>query len=146
MPKGGDFMSYNIDGDLNVIQRMIVNNKDILALLDLTGATNAEIAKRIIKRSKWNDLATSDKRLCIYSVPARPTRIDYLFEELIEIDVHVPATSDYKARQIIGKVVDTLNNKNINGRYIKFKGQLGELSTMDGFYCHGVRFGYFSPI
>ena len=139
-------MSYDIDGDLNVIQRMIINNKDILALLDLTGATNAEIAKRIIKRSKWNDLATSDKRLCIYSVPARPTRNSIIFEEILEIDCHVPATSDFKARQIIGKVVDTLNNKSINGRYLQAKPQLGELSTMDGFYCHGVRFSYFSPV
>ena len=139
-------MSYDIDSDLNVIQRMIINNKEILALLDLTGATNAEIGSRIIKRSKWSDLTSSDKRLCIYFVPARPTRNSIIFEEIIEIDCHVPATSDFKARQIIGKVVDTLNNKSINGRYLQAKPQLGELSTMDGFYCHGVRFSYFSPV
>lgn len=139
-------MSYNIDGDLNTIQKILINNKEILALLDLSTATPADIAKKIIKRSKWNDLATSEKRICIYSVPARTTRIEYLFEEIIEIDCHVPATQDYKARQIIGKVVDALNNKSINGRYIKCKGQLGELSTLDSFYSHGVRFGYYSPI
>lgn len=137
---------YNIDGDLNAIQKMIIGNKEILALLDLATATPVEVAKKIIKKSKWDDLATSEKRICIYSVPSRPTRIDYLFEELIEIDCHVPSTLDYKARQIIGKVVDTLNNKSINGRYVYCKGNLGELSTADGFYCHGVRFGYFSPI
>lgn len=139
-------MSYNIDSDINAIQKMIINNKEILALMDLSSATPADIAKKIIKRSKWNDLVTSEKRLCIYFVPARGTRIDYLFEEILEIDCHVPSTQDYKARQIIGKVVDTLNNKSINGRYMQAKPQPGELSTMDGFYCHGVRFGYYSPI
>ena len=104
-------MSYDIDGDLNVIQRMIINNKEILALLDLTGATNAEIAKRIIKRSKWNDLATSDKRLCIYSVPARPTNFNPRTREGCDgsfpvnaakrtlISIHAPAkgaTIDFK--------------------------------------------------
>ena len=81
----------------------------------------------------------------LFFVPASQTKLNHI-REILEIDCHVPATSDFKARQIIGKVVDTLNNKNINGRYIKFKGQLGELSTMDGFYCHGVRFSYYSPV
>lgn len=137
---------YDIDGDLNAIQKILINNKEILALLDLTGATNTDIGKKIIKRSKWDDLVTNEKRVCIYSIPSRPTRNSILFEELIEIDCHVPSSLDYKARKIVGKVVDTLNNRSINGRYIYCKGNLGELSTADGFYCHGVRFSYYSPI
>jgi len=131
---------------MNVLQRMIINDSTILELLGLTGKTNSEIAKKIIKRSQWSDLASSDKRLCVYLLPSRPTRNEILFEEIVEVDCHVPAMEDYKARQIVGRVVDVLNNKSINGRYLKAKGQLGELPTVSGFYCIGVRFGFYSPI
>lgn len=137
---------YNIDADMNALQRTIINDATILSLLGLTGKTNAEIARKIIKRSQWSDLATSDKRLCVYPLPSRPTRNEILYEELFEVDCHVPAIEDYKARQIVGRVVDILNNKSINGRYLKAKGVLGELPTVSGFYCIGVRFGFYSPI
>lgn len=137
---------YDIDGDINVVQKMIIADKQIMALLDLTGKSDAEIGKRIIKKSKWDDLLGVDKRLCAYPMPSRPTRNEIIFEELIEIDCHVPATQDFIARQIIGRVVDTLKSKPINGRYLTFKGQLGELPTVSGFYCIGVKFGYYSPV
>lgn len=124
----------------------IVNDEIISGLLDLTGKSNAEIARRVIKRSQWDDLATSDKRLCIFPLPSRRTYNSNLFEEVIEINCHVPAMQDYKARQVIGRVVDLLQYERVNGRYLAFRGQLGELPTADGFYCCGVRFGYYSPI
>lgn len=117
-----------------------------MKLLDLTGKTNAEIAKKVIKRSQWSDLVSSDKRLCVYPLPSRPTGNEILFEEMIEIDCHVPVMEDFKARQVIGRVVTLLKGERINGRYLTFRGQLGELPTATGFYCHGIRFGYFSPL
>lgn len=137
---------YIIDDDLNSIQKMLIADKQIMTLLDLIGKSNAEIGKRIIKKSKWDDLATNEKRLCIYPLPSRSTRSDILFEEIIEVDCHVPAIQDHHARQIIGRIVSVLNNRRINGRYIKFKGALGELPTANGFYCYGVRFNYYSPV
>jgi len=137
---------YNIDADMNVLQKLIINDNEILTLLGLDGKTNAEIARKVIKRSQWSDLATSDKRLCVYPLPTRTTRNEIIFEELFEVDCHVPAIEDYKARQIVGKVVDILNNQRINGRYLRAKGVLGELPTVSGFYCIGVRFGFYSPI
>lgn len=137
---------YDFDKDLNTIQKLLIADKEIIRLLDLTGKSNVEIAKRITKKSQWNDLVTSDKRLCLYPLRSRPTRNSILFEEGIEVDCHVPAMQDHQARQIIGRVVDVLNNRSINGRYLTFKGQLGELPTATGFYCGGVHFGYFSPV
>jgi len=137
---------YDIDGDLNRIQKKLIDDKEIMKLLDLTGKTNAEIAKKVIKRSQWSDLVSSDKRLCVYPLPSRPTGNEILFEEMIEIDCHVPVMEDFKARQVIGKVVTLLKGERINGRYLTFRGQLGELPTATGFYCHGIRFGYFSPL
>lgn len=137
---------YNIDADLSAIHRMVVDNPEIIALLGLTGKPVSEVVRKIIKRSQWSDIITSDRRLCVYPLPSRPTRNEILFEEMFEIDCHVPAGEDFKARQVIGKVVDLLNNKSINGRYLKAKGVLGELPTVSGFYCIGVRFGFYSPI
>lgn len=145
LPKGGGYM-YLLDKDLNDIQKALIADKEILRLLDLTGKPPIEIAETIIKRSKWDDLAGNKKRLCIYPLPSRSTRNDILFEEVIEIDCHVPAIQDFQARQIIGRVIDVLKTKSINGRYLNFKGIQGEISTMTGFYCVGVRFGYFSPV
>lgn len=128
------------------MQKILIADKEIMRLLDLTGKPNAEIGKRITKKSQWNDLADSNKRLCLYPLRSRPTRNSILFEEIIEIDCHVPAMQDHHARQVIGRVVDVLNNRSINGRYLTFKGQLGELPTATGFYCCGVHFGYYSPV
>ncbi|MDR7856081.1 hypothetical protein [Tissierella sp.] len=137
---------YDFDKDLNTIQKLLIADKEIMRLLDLTGKSNSEIGKRITKKSQWSDLLSSDKRLCLYPLRSRGTRSSILFEEIIAIDCHVPSVQDFQARQIMGKVVDVLNNKRINGRYLTFKGQLGELPTATGFYCFGVHFGYFSPV
>lgn len=137
---------YNPEADLTAIWKIVSKDAEVLSMLDLLNSTSAEISKRIIRRSQWNDLATNEKRLCIYPRPTLPTRNDEVFEEIIEIDCHVPASDDYKAMRIIGKVTNLLNNQRINGRYIKSKGSLGELPTVSGLYCYGVRFGYYSPI
>jgi hypothetical protein len=136
-------MSYDIDGDLNAIQDILINNTEILTLMGLSSATHADIVKRIIKRSKYGDLANGEIRLCIFFAPSRGTSVNVMSEEVIEIDCHVPDTLDYKARQIIGKIVNILFDKKVNGHYMKCKGQLGELPTVTNYYCHGVKLGYY---
>lgn len=137
---------YSMEQDIDKLQSILKADAIILSLLDLADKSPVEVAKRIIKRSKWDDLANSEKRLCMYFCPSRTTRNDILFEEVIEIDCHVPASLDYMARRTIDRVINLLNNKRINGRYLKFKGSLGELPTATGFYCCGVRFGYYNPV
>lgn len=137
---------YDIEGDLTAIQNVLIPDAKILSLLDLTGATSVNIAKRIIKRSQWNDLVGSDKRLSLYPLPARSTRNEILFEQMIEISCHVPSSEDYKARQVIARTIDIINSTRIKGRYLKIRGLPGELPTMSTFYCFGCRFGYYDPI
>lgn len=136
---------YDIDDDINKIQKMIIADKEILTLLDLIDKPRAEIGSRIIKKSKWDDLVDAQKRLCIFFLPSRSTNNSILFNEIVEIDCHVPAIEDYKARKVIGRVMKILNNRTVNGRYLNIKGHLGELRTAQGFYCHGCRFGYYNP-
>jgi hypothetical protein len=137
---------FSMESDIDRLQAILRTDAIILSLLDLTSKPQTDIAKRIIKRSKWDDLVNSEKRLCIYPTPTRATRSESLFEEIIEIDCHVPASLDYMARRTIDRVVNLMNNTRINGRYLKFKGSLGELATMSGFYCCGCRFSYYDPI
>lgn len=137
---------FNPSSDLTAIQNLLMADAKLLALLDLTGKPPIDVAKRIIKRSQWSDLVTSDKRLCIYFVPSRPTRNESFIEEGIMIDVHVPANQDYKAWQIQERVKIILHNTRINKRYTKFYGQLGELSTVQGFFCCGSRYRFYRSI
>lgn len=142
-PKGGDFMAFTPSQDLNAIQRLIIQDKEIMDLMDLTGKPNPEIAKRIIKRSQWDGLATNEKRICIYFIPDRRSRNESFRESIIEIDVHVPATHDFKAWQIQERIKLLLHKKRINQRYTYFEGSLGELPTMPSFFCCGSRFKFY---
>ena len=136
---------FNPEADKNVIWKTIRDDKTILELIGLKEATPLEIAKQIIKRSTWDDMLTNEKRICIYFRPSRSSRNEILTNEILQIDVHVPAKQDYIADRIISRIVKLLNNKNLNGVYLKFAGQLGELPTLSGFYCAGVRFDYYNP-
>jgi hypothetical protein len=139
-------MAFTPEKDLTAIQNIIMADKEILKLLDLEGKSRIEIAKRIIKRSQWNDLATNEKRLCIFFVPDRRSRNESFMQSVIEIDVHVPAVEDYKSWRIQERVEKLLHKKRINKRYTYFGGQLGELPTMQGFFCCGSRFEFHRTI
>lgn len=137
---------YNPSQDLTTVQSILKSNTKILSLLDLINAEPVTIAKRIIKRSQWNDLVGSDKRLCVYFLPARKVRNESFFEEILEIDCHVPATEDYKAWQIQEQVFKLLHKKKVNKRYLYAEPPLGELATMSGFFCCGTRFKFYRNI
>ncbi|WP_024834156.1 hypothetical protein [Ruminiclostridium josui] len=134
---------YNPSQDLTAVQAILKSDSTILALLDLFGATPVNIAKRIIKRSKWDDLVGSDKRLCVYFLPARRVRNESFFEEVMEIDCHVPATEDYKAWQTQEQIFKLLHKKKVNNRYLYAEPPLGELPTMSGFFCCGSRYRFY---
>lgn len=131
---------FNPSSDLTAMQNILKNDATILSLLDLTGKTPVEIAKRIIKRSQWTDLVTNEKRLCVYFRPARKPGNLKFNEEVLELDCHVPATLDYIAYQVQERIFLLLNEQRINNRTTYFDGQLGELPTMSGFFCVGSRY------
>lgn len=160
-------MAFDIEQDLTAIQNVLLVDESLLLLLDLAGpifdkkvndyikenpGTPREFAERIIrvssiiKRSTWNDLTTNEKRLCIFFIPDRRTRNEAMLEGIVEINIHVPAVHDYKAREALERVKQLLHRERINKKYLKFIGQLGELPTMSGFYCCGSRFRFYRTI
>ena len=133
---------FNPDSDLTTISLMMRKDEPLLELLGLKDADAVTKAKRIIKRSQWTDLATSEKRLCVYFLPDRRMRNESFKQSVLQVDCHVPAIQDYIAYRVLERVFTLLHRKRLNKRYIHFDGQLGELPTMQGFFCAGSRFEF----
>ena len=133
---------FNPSSDLTVIQKILIADADILKLLNLTGATQLEKTKKIIRESKWNDLAGSERRLCLFFIPSRRMQNQSFNGEVIEFNCHVPAGYGFYAYQVNERIYKLLHEQKINKRYLYFGGQLGELPTMSGFFCAGSRFTF----
>lgn len=131
---------FNPSIDLTAIQNIFKNDSEILNLLSLTGASQVDILKKIIRESKWNDLVDSERRLCIYFVPSRKTNNESFNTGVLEIDCHVPAGEGFFAYEVLERVYKLLHKQKINNRYLYHDGLLGELSTADGFFCCGSRY------
>jgi hypothetical protein len=133
---------FNPSKDLTVIQNILMADTTILSLLNLTGATQVEKASRIIRESRWTDLASNERRLCFFFTPSRRTRNESFNGEVLEFNCHVPAEYGFFAYQVNEQIYKLLHKKKINNRYLYFEGQLGELSTMPGFFCAGSRYTF----
>jgi hypothetical protein len=132
--------------DLPAVQNILKADATILSLMNLTDKSEAEIMKKIIGRSQWTDLADNNRRLCVYPVPFRRTPNMSFFEGIFEVDCHVPATLDYIAWQIQEKVFALIHDQKINNKYFYAEPPLGELPTMQGFFCCGTRFRFYHTI
>lgn len=136
---------FNPSKDLTEVQRILINDSKILELMGLTNATLLEKGKRIIKGTKFNDLATNEIRLCIFFNPSRKTRNECVQEETVQIDCHVPYSMRHKAYDIQERVFELLQRKTINNKYFKFYSS-SDLSTADGFFCVGSRYQFYRNV
>lgn len=137
-------LSFSPEIDLNTLQALFLADSQVLACLGITGATQVEKVKHILKRSIWTDLAGTDRRLCCYFRPSRRGGVSIVTNEVLQIDCHVPAAQDYMAYRTITRVEQLLYNKEIGNRIYEFDGQLGELPSATGFICVGARFTFYA--
>lgn len=137
---------YDPETDLNHIWKTVRDNTGVLTAMGLSNADNLTIAKRIIKKSKYSDLASSERRLCIFFLPSRPALNNLVTPEMIEIDCHVPDADSMIAYRVIKAVHKALHEKMVNGKQLLSAGQLGELATAPGYFCAGMRFKYHGTI
>ena len=133
---------FNPSSDLTVIQNIFKADSTILSLLNLTGKTQTEILKKIIRKSTWSDLATNERRLCLYFRPSRLLGNKKFTGDVIQFDCYVPADDEFYAYQVQERIFALLNEKMVNNRYLYLDGQLGELPTMSGFFCAGSRYWF----
>ena len=145
--KGRWCSCFNPEADLTAIQTLFVKDKQILEGLGLTlDSPDLDKHKRIIKRSIYEGLATSDRRLNLYFRPSRATRNEIITNEILQVDVHVPATQDYYAYRVQKRVRELLHKKQVGTMILHFDGQLGELPSMQGFICVGSRYSFYRVI
>lgn len=137
---------YSPESDLSVIWRRLAQDDDLKEILGLTGATNKEIAERIIKRSRWDDLIEGVRRVNVFFRPSRVSRNQIINEHVLQVDVHVPAREDYLANRAQERVYRLLHKFAVNNRRLYFDGQLGDLPTTVGFFCAGSRYVYYPTI
>lgn len=137
---------FDPEMDLNHIWKTVRDDAGVIAAMGLTGADNLTIAKRMIKKSKYNDLANNERRLCIFFLPSRPALNNLITPEMIEVDCHVPDAEYMVAYKVLKAVHKALHEKMVNGKQILSAGQLGELATAPGYFCAGMRFMYYGTI
>lgn len=134
------------EATLNAVQKLFIEDAEIINHLDLTDATIIEKAKSIIKRSQYNDLADSKSRLCIYFRPSRRMRNQIATEEVLQIDCHVPVSRDYYAYRVIKRVNKLLHNQVVGGRKFYYDAELGDLPTAQNYFCVGIRFNFHATV
>ena len=130
------------------MQTLFVYDKGIIEGLGLTmdSPVVPDRAKRILKRSIYEGLAGNERRLNLYFRPSRLTRNEIITNEILQIDVHVPATQDYFAYRVQKRVRELLHGKQVGTMILHFDGQLGELPSMQGFVCVGSRYNFYRVI
>lgn len=137
---------------LDAVQAILIADADILSYLQLTGASAVEKAQGIIKRSLYTDLASGKSRLCIYYVPSHKTGNPLTFEDVLEIDVHVPVSRDMYAYDILQRAFKLLDERQriaanltpaIAYHLFRWDGMLGDLPTAQNYFCAGARFNCF---
>ena len=114
--------------------------------MGLTSANAETVASRILKRSQWDDLTGNEKRVCVFFRPSMSSRNQIITGELLQVECHVPAMQDYMAYRIQARVNAVLHNYEANGRKYYFYGQLGEMPTMNGFFCVANRYVFYATI
>lgn len=134
------------EATLNAVQRLMIEDPEIINHMNLTNATIIEKAKSIIKRSQYNDIANSNSRLCIYIRPSRRVRNQICTEGVLQIDCHVPVSRDMYAYKIIKRVNKLLHNQVVGGRKIYYDGELGDLPTALNYFCVGIRFNFHATV
>ena len=128
------------------MQDLLAEDAEILELLDLEEPSDEELASRIIKRSQWDDLAESVRRINIYFRPSRRAANEIITGEILQVDCHVPSNEDYVAWRVMKRVRELLHKQKVGDMIYHFDGQLGELPTMPNFFCAGTRYMFYRVI
>lgn len=132
---------------MGVIQTLFMEDEEILTGLGLSVDSPAiDKARRILKRSIYDGLATNERRLNLYFRPSRLPRNEIITNEILQVDVHVPATQDYFAYRVQKRVRELLHRQQVGSMILHFDGQLGELPSMQGFVCVGSRYSFYRVI
>ena len=129
---------------LDVVQEVFIADATILSYLQLSNASAIERAQGIIKRSFYTGLAGGKSRLCIFLTPTRRNNNQFIKEDVLEINCHVPVSRDMFALDVLQRAFLLLHERTLANHILYLDGTLGELPTAENYYCAGSRFYFYS--
>lgn len=131
---------------VGVFSKLATDN-ELLSLLEVPSNTLHDIREQIVEDKYPNDLITTNlARLCVYETPTTKSLYDVVEKSYIQIDIYVTKEKNKIDRRILliaNRLIDLLNNTNIDGFNVKYYNRLPNLPTDNQEWVkYGVVFSY----
>ena len=98
-------------------------------------------------RKPTDDVTVASKKLIsIFNTPGRKTGSVEFADCVIEVDITVAVGESKTADLVAQEVVRIMHNSTVNNRIVRLDTAMGDAQAPAGFYCHALRFNYFSSI
>ncbi len=117
------------------LRRILGGDKPLLNLLG--GAPQVHIQDVRIPQDP-----AGKRIICYYPAPGVRQRNYLTYRKIYQFDIHTPYKDRYAARQILDRIDALFQEPQLNKYMIELEGDLGELATVAGYYCIGVRYSF----
>lgn len=135
--------------DKKAFWKLIRYDEKILKLMGWDNLKPVEFPKHILLKREVDGLLTAGKKyISIYDVYSRTTSDSFFLDTIKQIDVFVPSEESDIADLVVSRLIKSVCNGQfkVNNRYPKLDAQVGDTAAPNGFYCHSVRFFYYSTV
>ncbi|MEE1493103.1 MAG: hypothetical protein UGF45_14155 [Massilioclostridium sp.] len=141
-------MAVTPSQDKKAFWKRIRYDPEILRLMGWENVSPVEFPDLILtKRAIPGILKASDRYICIYNTSGKRTYDTAFSSPVMQIDVLVPYQDSDRADRVVERLIPLFTkNFKVNNRYVLFDSQLGDTTAPSGFYCHSVRFFYYTSI
>lgn len=140
-------MAISAANDKRAIWRRIRGDPWVMDKLGIAMDDIANAAKRIIKHKNY-DTELSDKTfyIAIYFAPSRRCYDTAFVERIIQVDVLCPEFQSIIADEIMDQITALLTTPDfrVNGRYLLYDSDAGDLAAPSGFYGVGTRYSFYT--
>jgi len=136
---------YDPSGDANAFYQVLTDDTELMTLL---GWTSGGKMPYVWKGMKYPDDivdsngAAKTRRICFYFAPSRAAPNPLTSIEVVQFVAFVPIEKPDVAYQIQARIKTLLHMKTVNGRYLEWGGQQGQIPAPKGFFGLGVRYRY----
>lgn len=145
--KGGDALSISAANDKRAVWRRIRGDPWTMDKLGIEMNDTATAAKRILKHKNSDEELTDQTfYVSIYFAPSRKCYDTAFVERIIQVDVICPESQSITADEIMDQITALLTAPDfkINGRYLLYDADVGDLAAPSGFYGIGTRYSFYT--
>lgn len=130
--------------EYNNIYKCIAKDEELRKMLDIK--SDNDVPKKILRERYNPNVITGELMTRVYQVTSRETRNDRSFWDNFEVKVTGSIKYRQQIIQIVDRVINLLNNKEVNNRYIKFVTITGDEFAPQELYETGARFKFINYI